>query len=61
MTKRRDLVALLLRAGFKEEHGGSHDKFKHANGREVTVPRHREIKNGMARIILRQAGIRKWE
>ena len=59
MTKRRDLVRILEQAGFKEEHGGNHDRFKHADGRETTVPRHREIKDGMARIILKQAGILK--
>lgn len=57
MTKRKDLVRTLEQAGFINKGGAKHDKFVHADGRATEVPRHQEIKNGMARIILREAGI----
>ena len=57
MTKRRDLVRILEREGFVNKSGARHDKFVHPDGRVAEVPRHREIKNNMARIILREAGI----
>lgn len=59
MTKRRDLVRILEQAGFVNKSGAKHDKFVHADGRATEVPRHREIKDFMARIILREAGIEK--
>lgn len=57
MTKRRDIVRALEQAGFQCEHGGSHDKFSHPDGRRTAVERHREIPEGMAREIMRQAKI----
>ena len=57
MTKRRDLVRILERAGFCREDGSEHDKYRHADGREVMVPRHREIPWGTVRSILRMAGV----
>ena len=57
MTKRRDLVRLLLRNGFTPDGGTKHERFSHPDGREVTVPRHRELKALTARLILTQAKI----
>lgn len=58
MTKRRDIVRELQTAGFVQVPGfnGSHDKF--SNGRlTVPVPRHREIPEGTACKIRRDAGL----
>lgn len=44
MTKRRDLVRLLVRNGFAPDDGTKHERFSHPDGREVSVPRHREIR-----------------
>ncbi len=57
MTKRRDLVRLLMRNGFAPDGGTKHERFSHPDGREVSVPRHREIRALTARLILAQAGI----
>ena len=48
MTKRRDLVRLLLRNGFTPDGGTKHERFSHPDGRKATVPRHREIPDEMA-------------
>lgn len=57
MTKRRVLVKQLLAAGFIYEKGSNHDK--HVKGSvTVMVGRHREISDEMAKVILRQAGLR---
>jgi predicted RNA binding protein YcfA (HicA-like mRNA interferase family) len=57
-VKRRELVRLLLAAGFVLVRSrGPHDVF----GKEalrIAVPRHIEIKEHLARKILREAGIR---
>lgn len=55
--KQADLVKKLKQAGFwLERHGGNHDIY--INGAvEVQVPRHREIKENLARRILKDAGI----
>lgn len=59
MTRRRDLVRILKAAGFEEDRGIKHERFRNRqDGRIVFAPRHREIKNRMARTILREAGIR---
>ena len=57
MTKRRVLEKQLLAAGFVLEHGANHDKYVKGNV-SVTVGRHREIPDEMAKKILRQAGLR---
>lgn len=60
MTKHRDLVRELERAGYMRIKSGStasHDKFRRGSV-SVLVPRHSEIKNRMADIIRRQAGLR---
>lgn len=58
MTKRRELIRELQRAGFILVPGtnGPHDKF--TNGKQtVPVPRHREISEGTVRKIRRDAGL----
>lgn len=57
MAKRRNLVRLLVRNGFAPNGGTKHGRFSHPDGREVSVPRHREIRALTARLILTQAGI----
>lgn len=57
MTKRRDLVKQLIKAGFHSEGGAKHEQF--TNGKvTVMVKRHREIDDATAKRILRQAGLR---
>ena len=60
MTKHRDLVRELERAGYVRLKSGStasHDKIRRGSI-SVMVPRHTEIKDRMADIIRRQAGLR---
>lgn len=48
----------LERAGFLPvSQRGSHVKLRHADGRTVIVPMHREVAVGSLRSILRQAGL----
>ncbi|MDY4651184.1 MAG: type II toxin-antitoxin system HicA family toxin [Atopobiaceae bacterium] len=55
--QRRELVKLLLGAGFEMVHGASHDKFSKGD-LTVMVKRHKEIEDETAKRILRQAGLR---
>jgi len=51
-----DLIHALQRAGFEQvRQKGSHARFKHADGRVVTIPIHpgKEIGRGLLRKILR--------
>mgnify|MGYP002773208027 CR=1 FL=1 len=57
MTKRRIIEKQLLAAGFVCKHGANHDKYVKGSV-SVTVGRHREIPDEMAKVILRQAGLR---
>lgn len=57
MTKRRDLERLLKANGFVSCGGTNHEKFVHPDGRVAIVPRHKEIANQMAKIILKEAGL----
>jgi predicted RNA binding protein YcfA (HicA-like mRNA interferase family) len=51
-------VRALARAGFAERsQRGSHRKLRHADGRIVIVPMHRELAPGTLRSILKQAGL----
>ena len=55
--KRRDLVRRLLAAGFALVRSrGPHDVFGRGTVR-IAVPRHNEIKEYLARKILKEAGI----
>ncbi|MDR1953736.1 MAG: type II toxin-antitoxin system HicA family toxin [Clostridiales Family XIII bacterium] len=52
--KRRDLVKLLKRNGWKlARHGSGHDIYKR-NDDEEQVPRHREIKETTAKAIMKR-------
>ncbi len=55
--KRRKLIKELLDAGFESDGGTNHEHFKKGKIK-VVVPRHREITDQMAKVILRQAGLR---
>lgn len=57
MTKRRVLVKELLDAGFSSVGGKRHEVFVKP-GFRTEVPRHREIKDQMADIIRKQAGLK---
>jgi len=55
VLKQRDLIKKFTDAGFKfERHGSDHDIYKRGNDEEQ-IPRHREIKEPLARAL-----IRKW-
>lgn len=43
MTKHRDLVREAMKAGFSEDGGTGHERWVHPDGREVRIPRHREV------------------
>lgn len=54
--KQRDLINKLEDAGFIfERHGGNHDIYRRGNDIEK-VPRHKEVNESLARLI-----IRKWK
>lgn len=55
--QRRELVRILLEAGFVSVGGTKHEAFVR-DGRVVRVKRHREIEDQIAKRILRQAGLR---
>ena len=60
MTKHRDLVRELEHAGFVQIKSGSsanHDKFRRGDV-SIAVPRHAEIRDRLADVIRRQAGLR---
>ncbi|MBX9034983.1 type II toxin-antitoxin system HicA family toxin [Gordonibacter massiliensis (ex Traore et al. 2017)] len=58
MVKRRDLVKEVEAQGLKNYGGADHDVFKKP-GFQTSIPRHREIDEGLARAIRKQAGIEK--
>lgn len=54
--KKRDLEKALKKKGARFlEAGSRHDRWESGNGYRFTVPRHQEIPDIMARIILKQA------
>jgi len=56
--KQRDLIKKLEKAGFKlDRHGSDHDVYKRGN-EEEQVPRHREIKEPLAKHIIRKWGLK---
>jgi len=57
MTKRRDVIRLLEKNGFKNKGGANHDVFEKA-GRTTVVPRHREINEDTFKTIKKQAGLK---
>ena len=57
--KRRDLVKLLLKAGYKlERDDGAQTIYKKPSSRSVQVPRHRELNELTAKAILKAAGVK---
>ena len=57
MALRRKLIAKLKEAGFYSVGGTKHEKFIHENGKYTSVPRHKEIKESLYKLILKQANI----
>ncbi len=55
--KRTDLIRLLKKHGATFDEGGKHTKV-YLNGKQSTIPRHREIKEFTAQAILKQLGLR---
>lgn len=52
--KQRDLIRKLESIGFRfERHGGNHDIYKRGNDEEK-IPRHREIDERLAKVILKK-------
>lgn len=59
MTKKEDLIRILKQHGFEKAGGAGHDKYKHPDGRQTSVPRHNEIKYPTAVKVLKDAGLDK--
>lgn len=57
MTKKRDLERELSTAGWVKTGGSKHDKWTKGD-LTVMVPRHAEIKDQMADVIRKEAGLR---
>lgn len=57
MTKRRDIIKALKKAGFKSKGGTNHETWVHPDGRRTVVGRHTEIPTPTARLIVKQAKI----
>lgn len=56
--KRRDLIKLLEKNGWEfSRHGGSHDVYVKGKEREA-VPRHPEVKESLAKAIIRRQGLK---
>jgi len=57
--KRKDLDKALKEAGWTIIHGGNHDLATHPQkpGVKIPIPRHREIKEYLAKGILEDAGL----
>ena len=57
--KRRDLIKMLRDAGYREvRNDGGHAIYEKNGGRPVQIPNHREIKEHLARAILKHAGLK---
>jgi len=60
VLKAKEVIAALQKLGFEVDHvTGSHYILRHPDGRRTVVPYHgnRDIKQGVLRSILRQAGL----
>lgn len=55
MKKKELLKKLKDKGASLKEQGGSHEIWESRNGYRFTVPRHTEIKEGLAKAILKQA------
>lgn len=57
-----DAVKVFRKIGYEVDHQtGSHIILRHASGRRLTIPNHRELAKGTLRAIIREAGITKDE
>jgi len=57
--KRRDLVKLLRQAGYQEaRNDGGHAIYEKSGCRPAQIPNHREIKEHLAKAILKHVGLR---
>jgi len=57
--KRRDLVKILISAGYTEvRNDGGHAIYNKEGSRSVQVPNHREVNENTARAILKAAGLK---
>jgi len=56
--KHRDLVKKLEEAGYRLDRTGDHVIYEKRGCRPIQIPNHREIKETLARKILRDAGLR---
>jgi len=60
VLKAKDVIATLEKLGFQVDHvTGSHYIMRHPDGRRAVVPCHanKDVKQGVLRSIIRQAGI----
>lgn len=60
VLKAREVISALRKLGFEVDHvTGSHYILRHPDGRRAVVPYHgnRDVKQGVLRSILRQAGL----
>lgn len=56
--KHKDLVKLLERNGWRlKRNGGSHDVYTNGTDNEM-IPRHKEIKENLAKAIIRRRGLK---
>ena len=57
--KRRDIINQLLAAGYtKARDRGDHTIYEKPGSRSIPVPRHREVRESLAKAILKQAGLK---
>lgn len=57
--KRKDIMAILRKAGFTFSEGGEHTKAYDASGAyRTTIGRHTEIKESVVRLIEKQTGVK---
>lgn len=57
ITKRKDLIKLLEKKGwYLKRHGGDHDIYTDGKQTEM-IPRHSEIKENLARAIIKRQGL----
>lgn len=57
-TKRSDLIKLLERNGwYLKRNGGGHDIYTNGTQHE-TIPRHKEIKENLAKAIIKRQGLK---
>ena len=56
IIKRNDLIRYLESLGATFKEGGKHTKV-YLNGKQSTIPRHTEIKEGLVKAIKKQLGV----